>query len=192
VESVIDDAFRSHRAEIYRYLRRRTKSRDHAEELTQQAFADAVIAISRMDAGPCSMLGLLYTIARRRFADDVRRSGPCAEHARLEDVAEELAAPDGRNELAHGIRDALARLPDEQRRAVWLKLIYGCSFAEVACLLGGSEAAAKMRFHRALVALRRDLERDGIHPDCLSSRRSTGKRSANSERINAMIDRADA
>jgi DNA-directed RNA polymerase specialized sigma24 family protein len=140
-------------------LRRRTTSRDHAEELTQQVFADALIAISRMDAGPGSTLGLLYTIARRRFADDARRNGPRAEQVRLEDVAEELAAPDGRNELTHGIRDA----------------------AEVACLLGGSEAAAKMRFHRALGALRRDPERDGSIPTPEFAARSTGERSSETQ-----------
>jgi RNA polymerase sigma-70 factor (ECF subfamily) len=172
VEDLAERAFRRHYDQIYRYVRRRTRDHHAAEDLTQQVFADAVVAVSRMDAGPGSTLGLLYTIARRRLADDARRNTARAEHVPLEDVEEEVPSPDDGNELAHRIRGALARLPDEQRRAVWLRLIHGCSFAEVACLLGGSEAAAKMRIHRPLAAMRRDLQRDGIQPDCLSSTRA--------------------
>src|SRR6266516_1119346 len=165
VEGVAEYAFRQHRTEIYRYLRRRTKSSDQAEELTQQVFADAALTLSRMDAGPGSVVGLLYTIARRRFADQARRDGQRGEHVRLEDVDEELPEPEYGSELAHVIREAIARLPDEQRRVVCLKLIEGCSFAEIASLTGATEAAAKMRFQRGLAAVRRELERQGIEPE---------------------------
>ena len=165
MEGVAEDAFRQHRTEIYRYLRRRTKNSDQAEELTQQVFADAALTLSRTDAGPGSVLGLLYTIARRRFADEARRNVHDGERVPLEDVGDELAAPEYGSELAHAIREAIAQLPDEQRRAVCLKLIEGCSFAEIASLLGISEAAAKMRFQRGLAAVRRDLERRGIQPE---------------------------
>src|SRR5919201_1506948 len=165
VEGVIENVFRLHRTEIYRYLRRRTKSSDQAEELTQQVFADAAITLSRMEAGPGSMLGLLYTIARRRFADEARRNGHYGDQVPLDDVDDELAAPEYGSDLAHAIRAAIAQLPDEQRRVVCLKLLEGCSFAEIASLIGGSEAAAKMRFQRGLAAVRRDLERQGIQPE---------------------------
>jgi RNA polymerase sigma-70 factor (ECF subfamily) len=165
VEGVAEYAFRQHRTEIYRYLRRRTKSSDQAEELTQQVFADAAITLSRMDAGPGSVLGLLFTIARRRFADEARRNGRHGHQVPLEDVGDELPAPEYGSELAHAIREAIVQLPGEQRRVVCLKLIEGCSFAEIASLIGVSEAAAKMRFQRGLAAVRRDLERQGIRPE---------------------------
>src|SRR5438094_4038993 len=122
VEGVIENAFRLHRTEIYRYLRRRTKSADQAEELTQQVFADAAITLSRMDAGPGSVLGLLYTIARRRFAYEARRNRHYGEHVPLDDVGDELPAPEYGSELGHAIREAIAQLPAEQRRVVCLKL----------------------------------------------------------------------
>jgi RNA polymerase sigma-70 factor, ECF subfamily len=165
VEGVIENAFRLHRTEIYRYLRRRTKSSDQAEELTQQVFADAALTLSRMDASPASLLGLLYTIARRRFADEARRNGHRGERVPLEAIDDELPAPEYGSNLAHAIREAIAQLPDEQRRVVCLKLIEGCSFAEIASLTGATEAAAKMRFQRGLAAVRRELERQGIEPD---------------------------
>jgi RNA polymerase sigma-70 factor, ECF subfamily len=165
VEGVAEYAFRHHRTEIYRYLRRRTKNSDEAEELTQQVFADAAITLSRMDAGPGSILGLLYTIARRRFADAARRNGQRGEQVPLDDVDDDLAAPEYGSDVAHAIHDAIAQLPDEQRSVVCLKLIEGCSFAEIARHVAISEAAAKMRFQRGLAQLRRELERQGIQPE---------------------------
>ena len=165
MEGVAEYAFRQHRTEIYRYLRRRTGNGDQAEELTQQVFADAALTLSRMEASPGSLLGLLYTIARRRFADEARRNGHRDAQIPLDDVEVELPAPEYGGEVAHAIRDAIAQLPDEQRRVVCLKLIEGCSFAEIASLTGATEAAAKMRFQRGLAALRRELERQGIRPD---------------------------
>jgi DNA-directed RNA polymerase specialized sigma24 family protein len=43
-----------------------------------------------------------------------------------------------------------------------MKLLRGSSFADIANALVLTEAAAKMRFQRALTALRRDLEEQGI------------------------------
>ena len=164
MEGVIENAFRLHRTEIYRYLRRRTKSSDQAEELTQQVFADAAITLSRMDASPASLVGLLYTIARRRFADEARRNSR-GERVPLEEIDDELPAREYGSDVAHAIHDAIAHLGDEQRRVVCLKLIEGCSFAEIASLTGATEAAAKMRFQRGLAVLRRELERQGIRPE---------------------------
>jgi len=59
---------------------------------------------------------------------------------------------------------AFARLPEDQRRLLGLKLLRGARFAEIAALLGIGESAAKMRFLRALAALREELEREGVRP----------------------------
>jgi DNA-directed RNA polymerase specialized sigma24 family protein len=45
-----------------------------------------------------------------------------------------------------------------------LKLLRGLSFAEIGAEVGVSEAAAKMRFKRALEALREELIERGIEP----------------------------
>lgn len=165
MEGGAEYAFRQYRTKIYRFLRRRTKNADDAEELTQQVFADAALTLSRMEASPGSLLGLLYTIARRRFADEARRNGHRDERVPLEGIDVELPAPAHGRDVAHAIHDAITELPGEQRQVVCLRLIEGCSFAEIAMLIGSSEAAAKMRFQRGLAALRRDLERQGVQPD---------------------------
>jgi DNA-directed RNA polymerase specialized sigma24 family protein len=93
VEGGAEYAFRQYRTKIYRFLRRRTKNADDAEELTQQVFADAALTLSRMEASPGSLLGLLYTIPRRRFADEARRNGHRDERVPLEGIDVELPAP---------------------------------------------------------------------------------------------------
>ncbi len=45
-----------------------------------------------------------------------------------------------------------------------MKLLRGSSFCDIATAMHVSEAAAKMRFHRALTCLRADLEQQGIAP----------------------------
>jgi RNA polymerase sigma-70 factor (ECF subfamily) len=165
LEGLAEQAFRKHYAQIYRYLRRKTRDRDEAEELTQEVFADAAVTLSRMNSTPTSMLALLYSIAGRRFADHARHESHAARPVSLEEAPE---APDPAaygTEIARAIREAITHLPDEQRAVVCTRLIEGCSFQEMARVVGTTEAAVKMRFRRGLEVLRRELEYQGIEPE---------------------------
>jgi RNA polymerase sigma-70 factor (ECF subfamily) len=140
-------------------VRRRTGDHDRAEELTQQVFADAAASLRDSSSPP---LAWLYTVARRRFADEVRRNVRGAAPA-IAAVPHDEAREYG-PDLAATLRDALTRLPEAQRQVAVLKLVRGLRFAEIGRMLGVSEAAAKMRFVRALEALRTELEEEGIDP----------------------------
>ena len=85
MEGLAELAFRRHHAQIYRYLRRRTGDPYRAEDLAQEVFADAAVALSRGER-PSSMLAWLYTIAQRRFADEARRRSRSPAGVRLDDV----------------------------------------------------------------------------------------------------------
>lgn len=153
--NVAESAFRRHYDQVYRYLRWRTHDHHRAEELTQQVFADAAASL-RETGSP--QLAWLYTVAKRRFADDARKRG--AE-------VSVVPAPETREygaEVTAALGAALARLPDGQRQVVVLKLLRGARFAEIGETLGLTEAAAKMRFVRALEALRTELEGKGVTP----------------------------
>lgn len=165
LEGVAEYAFRRYREQVYRYLRGRACSRDQAEELTQQVFADAAAALARMESCPVSVIALLYTIARRRFADELRRQRQSCEQVSLDDAVQRPSNPEYGSAVGRAIRDGISQLPSEQRRVVSMKLIAGCSFSEIATVVGGTEAAAKMRFQRGLDTLRRDLERQGLQPE---------------------------
>jgi RNA polymerase sigma factor (sigma-70 family) len=153
--SVAESAFRRHYDQVYRYLRWRTHDHHRAEELTQEVFADAAASL-RETGGP--QLAWLYTVAKRRFADEARKRG-----AEISPVAAPETTEYG-PAVASALRAALDRLPAGQRQVVVMKLLRGARFAEIGESLGVTEAAAKMRFARALEALRAELEESGVTP----------------------------
>ena len=155
MNDVAERAFRRHYDQVYRYLHWRTHDHHRAEELTQQVFADAAVTLRETGAPE---LAWLYTVARRRFADEARKRG-----AQLSAVPGPESGEYGA-EVAAALRTALERLPEGQRQVVVLKLLRGARFAEIGEKLGLTEAAAKMRFVRALVALRSELEDEGVTP----------------------------
>jgi RNA polymerase sigma-70 factor, ECF subfamily len=162
VEGLAELAFRRHHAQIYRYLRRRTGDPEQAADLTQEVFTDAAATLARTGRAPDSMLAWLYTIAQRRFADEARRRQRSVEAVALNDALDELPSPDYGADLAQALRESISRLAPSQRQVVSMKLLRGFSFCEIANEFETSEAAAKMRFQRALSTLRADLQQQGI------------------------------
>lgn len=152
-----------HYDRIYRYLRRRSGNRELAEDLTQEVFASAAASLGRM--GPTYPLSaLLFTIAKRRFADAARR-----QRRRDGLVGPPIHRDDpGPTEygvgIADGLRRAMLRLDAEQRSVLVWKLLEGRSFAEIARVSGASQGACRMRFTRALRALQAELQKEGIEP----------------------------
>ena len=67
-------------------------------------------------------------------------------------------------DVAAALGSAIDRLAAGQREVVVLKLLRGATFAEIGARLGISTEAAKMRFTRALEALRSELEEEGLRP----------------------------
>ena len=156
MSDLAERAFRRHYGQIYRFVRRRTQDHHRAEELAQEVFTAAAASLRHDASEP---LAWLYTVARRRFADEARRR---ARERRL--VPLEPVPPTYAPAVSAAISRALAGLPAAQRQVVVLKLLRGASFAEIAHKVGATEAAVKMRFSRALRALRDELQQEGIEP----------------------------
>jgi RNA polymerase sigma factor (sigma-70 family) len=157
VSDPVERAFRRHYGQVYRYMRRRTGDRERAEDLAQDVFAAAAAALPEFPEAE-SPLPWLYTVAKRRFVDELRRQ---SRTGTLEVREGELEYGP---QLATTLRSAMARLGREQQEVLTLKLLRGGSFAEIGRRVGVSEAAAKMRFVRALRALRAELQKEGIEP----------------------------
>ena len=162
MNELAERAFRRHYKSVYRYVRRRTGDHDRAEDITQQVFAEAVAGLKASDS---PALAWLYTVARRRFVDQVRRDAvarrlPAVHLAPVEPSESREYGAD----LGASLRSALDELPAGQRDVVVLKLLRGASFAEIGTKLGISADAAKMRFVRALEGLRSHLEEEGLGP----------------------------
>jgi RNA polymerase sigma factor (sigma-70 family) len=156
---VVPESYRK----VLRFVRRRVGSAEDAEDLTQEVFANAAATLASADeASPA--LAWLYTVAKRRIADEARR------RARSEAVSLELVAEPAGSKREYGdevsrVLDAgLASMPEGQRKVVVGRLLQGRAFADLARELGTTEEACRMRFMRGLQHLRKAFTREGLDP----------------------------
>lgn len=63
-------------------------------------------------------------------------------------------------EAAASLRAALLELPEEDRAVILLSRLEGLRYREIAEILGSTEGAVKVRAHRALLTLRKRLQRE--------------------------------
>jgi RNA polymerase sigma-70 factor (ECF subfamily) len=165
VAGPLDDAslergFREHRDTVFRFLLRRTRHAERAEDLTQQVFLEAARDRPRVGASEPPLLAWLYTVARRRFLDEAQRPVPAVLPEHEAGVSDDELRY-GR-EVANAVRVALQRLSAEHRDVLTRRLLEGVPFAELATRHGTTEGAMKMRFTRGLRELKRELEQLGI------------------------------
>ena len=160
VNGVAEGAFRRHYQHVYGFFRRRVRDPHRAEELTQDVFAAAAAGLPKPKEGDPPVLAWLYTVARRRFVDESRR---LSRERRPKDLPARTTSDYGPF-VARELREALGELPRGHSQVVVLKLLRGMTFAEIGAEVGLTEAAAKMRFRRALETLRAELIERGIEP----------------------------
>jgi RNA polymerase sigma-70 factor (ECF subfamily) len=162
------DAFRElyerYAEAIHGYFLRRTGSRVAALDLTAETFAQAWLVRARFrDQAAGSAAPWIYGIARNVLLMSIRRGAlerRATERLGLQERLErppstEDQIPDGR--WADGADELLETLPADQREAVRLRVVEDLEYADVAHALGTTPAAARVRAHRGLTALKRHL-----------------------------------
>jgi RNA polymerase sigma factor (sigma-70 family) len=153
----------THYDSVYRFIRRRVRTREDAEDLTQDVFLGVVETLGRLQLREAdSSLALLYTVARRRLIDRLRDS---QRRQKLE-AQLDLAAvqPDYETSIAEALLTSLNDLDPVTRRVIVMKLFEGRQFKEIAPALDASEEACRARFSRGLAALRDRLREKGVTP----------------------------
>jgi RNA polymerase sigma factor (sigma-70 family) len=141
------------------YHVRRTRDEDAAHDLTAETFAQAWLVRARFrddcggTAGPW-----LFGIARNVLLMSVRRRRlEAAARARLGLPVTEIPAEET---WLEGLDEALDELPESQREAIRLRVVDDLTYDDVADRLGTTPAAARVRVHRGLSALRHRLGRE--------------------------------
>ena len=142
--------FAEHSERVLGYCMRQLGSRSEAEDATQETFLLALRALRRGVVPECES-AWLTTIAKnvchseRRTVD---RRGPLAQGVDLDAIA--LAQTgDDEEELLMGFREALASMPQKQRRALVLREWQGVPSREIASELGMSATATHALLTRA-------------------------------------------
>ena len=135
------------------YHLRRSRDEDAAHELTAETFAQAWLARGRFrDEREGSAAPWLFGIARNVLLASVRRRA--LEATARERLGLQVAATvSPQDDWLDGLDDF--DLPD----AVRLRVVDELSYDEIATALGTTPGAARVRVHRGLAALRKEIRR---------------------------------
>jgi RNA polymerase sigma-70 factor (ECF subfamily) len=160
---VDDDRFGSawsaHGPAVLRYCTYSTGSSQEGEDVAAETF---IRFLAKGDRVPAERVeAWLIRVARNLCASHHREA---KRRNRLGSrLAEQPAAGTG-EWVRPDSWEYVRRLKETERLAVYLRVAEDRSFADVARLLGKSEAAAKMTFYRAVDRLRAEMERDSAGP----------------------------
>lgn len=161
---------------IYGFIARRVEDRAVAEDLTSTTFERALGAIRRDDFRNASFGGFLYRVASNAVIDHARRTRRTVplgvrasdlDEAGDRDAAELLGDEAAARAFAAAIdrdalRRAMLRLPATHRQVILLRYFDGLEPAELASALGCSRQTLAVKVHRALRAMRAELDRGAI------------------------------
>jgi len=153
-----DELFRRHARSVHGFMRKDLWRPEAAHDLTQQTFLQ--LHRSRFDFKPSGNLrGWLMTIARNLKYDYMRQVQRRPKTVRIED-SEPVGGgeDDARVEARDTLERALESLPANQRDVVRLFWFEHLPYAVIAERLGASEAAVRVRAHRAYKALRERID----------------------------------
>jgi RNA polymerase sigma-70 factor (ECF subfamily) len=157
--------YRMHLDAVYRFAFRRCGSKDVAEEATSSTFERALRSFDQFQWREGGMRPWLLRIASNEVAEHYRRAGRV--DGRRGQVALRDLAPMGDDEPGAAtpvvdlaaLHDALDRLPERYRAVVSLRYLAGLSADDAAAELECSKRVLAVTLHRALGALRREMER---------------------------------
>lgn len=149
---------------IYNFIYYKTHHRETAEDLTSQTFFKALESIQSYDPHKGTFSSWIYRIARNSVIDHYRTRKTTTAIEDAWDIGEsEHLTRDTHNRLElEKVSQYLAGLSSEQRDIVILRLWQELSFAEVAEIVGKSEASSKMMFTRTVKKIREDLGKAGM------------------------------
>ncbi len=160
----LETLVRRYASPLLTYLRRMVGDPDRAEDLFQDAFL-AVWVKRQTYRFPNRFRSWLFAIATNRCREAFRQASPLTMVS--VDEPDEIPMPCGdptpvdvaeATETAGLVATAVARLPERQRSVLVLRNWNGLSYAEIAEVVGCSEATVRSHMHHALAGVRRFLE----------------------------------
>lgn len=134
-----------------------------AEDVVQDAFVSVWRQSRRFDPERGQLRSWLLTIVHHRAIDAVRRKAGRSERA-LPEAPEEFVATRGRPEElaewtleAEAVRDAVGRVPEDQRRTIEMAYFGGLTHVEIADRMGVPLGTVKSRLRIGLEKIREYL-----------------------------------
>ncbi len=149
---------------IYGYVLRRVGNRHDAEDITARTFEKALAGIGGFKWKGASFCSWLVRIAANSVVDHYRREG----RAKIVDLEEVLPQMEGDDDPTGGIEreeerrlllKAMGGLPEKHRTVLELKFVDEMDNQVIADMLGCTRGNLAVRVHRALKALRHEVEK---------------------------------
>jgi RNA polymerase sigma-70 factor, ECF subfamily len=140
--------------DVFHYVRSIVRDHHEAEDITHNVFAKLITAINRYEERAVPFASWITRVARNATLDHLR--------ARRQIPVEEVRPTDAWDEgleleRRHCLQEALASLPEEQRRVLLLRHVVGLSPPEIAERLGKTESSVHGLHHRGRTRLRAAL-----------------------------------
>lgn len=139
---------------VYGYVRSIVRDPYEAEDITQNVFAKLMTAIQKYEPRDVPFAAWILRVSRNAAMDHLRarRQIPFSEVRTDDEGYEQIGF-----ERSRCLRDALSRLPQEQREVLVLRHLAGLSPSEIAERLGKTEASVHGLHHRGRAALQEEL-----------------------------------
>lgn len=163
--AAFDVLYERHKRPLYRYLQRMCRNPDAANDLFQEVWGKVIASRERYEVR-AQFQTFLFRIAHNCTIDYFRRSGR-QQAQDVDDMQEELPGaatvqPEvqaSEAQIQAAYREALAKLPQEQRDVFVLYEETGMSLEDIGKLTGVAMETAKSRLRYAVGKLRASLRR---------------------------------
>jgi RNA polymerase sigma-70 factor (ECF subfamily) len=144
--------YRKYAPDVFRFALYLSGERSEAEDITAETFVRVWTAPERIEMA--TVKGYLFTIARNLFLQGRRKSSRQVDldpEIRDTEASPEVRA--GRKAELRAVLTEVRKLPEVDRAALLLRAFEGMPYEEIARALHISLAAAKVKVHRARLAL---------------------------------------
>ncbi len=153
----IDDLYRAHVAEVYRYAFAVLGNHADAEDVTQTTFLNAYRALEQ-GVKPRKPSNWLLTIASNAIKQRFRQEQSRPRQVELDDRIPHAEPQDDDGPSVGELLTALSKIPPQQRQAIVLREFEGRSYVEIAEILGVTTSALETLLFRARRSLAEELE----------------------------------
>ncbi len=153
-EGAFEALVRTHQDRAYGIALRMTRRPEDAQDVLQEALVAAWQALPGFRGDSSFETWLIRMVINRchNLRRDRRPAAQLPEHGLVDPAPQPESVTEARRHRDAAV-EAIAALPFDQRAALVLHTFGGYPHAEVAVILGTSEAATKVRVHRARRAL---------------------------------------
>src|SRR5687768_8477142 len=154
----IDDLYRAHVAEVYRYAYAVLGNHADAEDVTQTTFLNAYRALEQ-GVRPRKPANWLLTIASNAIKQRFRQEQSRPRQVELDDrIPHAGTNEDDETPSVGELLTALSKIPPQQRQAIVLREFEGRSYSEIAEILGVTTSALETLLFRARRSLAEELQ----------------------------------